>query len=152
MKLTPKEQIIEKNFKLGAITKDGFMGDDVRHVHDIIQHDAMTLEKLGISSGELAARMQFFIDLGKEAIENIVDWNEYTIQVIWSRGMLPCPFGEPRLHHKIFIELRNNKLNKSIRYTQLNVHLIREHGFFEGKGSPFRLEPEELVEVLSLDQ
>jgi len=150
MKLTPEEKITEKNFKPGTITKDGFLGNDSRHVHDIVQHDAITLDRLGITTKEIADRMQYFIDKGKDALEDKLELDEYTIQVIWSRGMLPCPFGEPRLHHKIFIVLRNNAINKSIRYTQLNVHLIKEHGFFEGEGSVFRLDPEELVTVLGL--
>lgn len=150
MKLTPDEKILLKNFEPGTITKDGFLGNDTRHVHDIIRHDALILQTLGISTAEIADRLQFFIDKGKLAIENIIDWEDYTIQVIWTRGMLPCPFGEPRLHHKIFVDLRNNRLNRAITYTQLNVHLIKAHGFFEGIGSIFRLEPEELVQVIGL--
>ena len=35
------------------------------------------------------------------------------------------------------------KLSKKIEYSQLNVHLIKEHRFFLGKGSTFRLELED---------
>jgi hypothetical protein len=30
----------------------------------------------------------------------------------------------------------------------LNIHLIKEHGFFEGKGSPFRIEPSVLTKMI----
>ena len=65
--------------------------------------------------------------------------------------MLPSPFGDPkRLYHKIVATVQNKALNKKLTYTQLNVHMIRDHGFFEGKGSIYRLEPEELVEFLEI--
>jgi hypothetical protein len=32
----------------------------------------------------------------------------------------------------------------------LIVHLIREHGFFEGRESPYRVDPGDLVRVLEL--
>ncbi len=67
--------------------------------------------------------------------------------------MLPSPFGDPkRLYHKIVATVVNKKLNKELRYTQLNVHMILDHGFFEGKGSVFRLEPEDVVEILEIPQ
>ena len=37
---------------------------------------------------------------------------------------------------------------EAISWSDLNIHLIEEHGFFEGKGSAFRIEPGELVRVI----
>jgi hypothetical protein len=47
--------------------------------------------------------------------------------------------------------VRNIKLDREITYTLLNSHLIGEHGFYEGKGSPFRLEPRELIDILEIE-
>jgi len=150
MKQTPLEKKILDNFKPGKITKDGFLGDDKRHVHDIIQEDLRILSKLGFEVDEIADRLQYFIEEGKKGLETKVDLADFTVQISWDRGLLPCPFGEPRRHHKIIATLFNKKLNKKIEYSQLNVHLIKEHGFFLGKGSKFRLEPEELMSFLNV--
>jgi len=150
MKQTPIEKKLLDNFKPGKITKDGFLGDDTRHVHDIIKADLLTLSRLGVEVETIAERLQYFIDEGKKGLETKVDLGDFTVQISWDRGLLPCPFGEPRRQHKIIATLYNKKLNKGIKYSQLNVHMIKEHGFFEGKGSTFRLEPEELVELLEL--
>ena len=150
MKQTPLEKKVIDNFKPGKITKDGFLGDDTRHVHDIIKADLLTLSRLGVEVEAIADRLQYFIEEGKKGLETKVDLGDFTVQISWDRGLLPCPFGEPRRHHKISATLYNKKLDKEIMYSQLNVHTIREHGFFEGKGSTFRLEPGELVEVLEL--
>lgn len=151
MKQTPQEQKIYDNFKPGKITKEGFLGDDTRHIHDIIEEDMHVLDRLKVSKEQIADRLQYFIEEGKKGLETPVDLGDFTTQVIWRRGMLPSPFGDPkRLYHKIVATVFNKKLNKEITYTQLNVHLIRDHGFFEGKGSVFRLEPEDVVKILDI--
>jgi hypothetical protein len=35
-----------------------------------------------------------------------------------------------------------------VRWSDLNIHLIKAHGFFEGRGASFRIEPELLLSVL----
>ena len=151
MKQTPQEQKIYDNFKPGKITKEGFLGDDTRHIHDIIEEDMHVLDRLGVSQEQVADRLQYFIEEGKKGLETLVDLGDFTTQVIWRRGMLPSPFGDPkRLYHKIVATVFNKKLNKEITYTQLNVHMIRDHGFFEGKGSVFRLEPKDVIEILDI--
>ncbi|MFZ5515038.1 MAG: hypothetical protein ACOY90_00260 [Candidatus Zhuqueibacterota bacterium] len=150
MKPTPHENKIITNFLPGKISMDGFLGTDTRHVHDIIADDNLILERLGVTHEQIADRLQFFINEGKKAIEGEASVNHYRVKTIWSRGMLACPFGEPRLHHKIVTTVINTKLGQEIVYSQLNVHMIRDHGFFEGKGAKFRVEPERVVRVLEL--
>ncbi len=151
MKQTPQEKQLHENFEPGKITKEGFLGNDTRHIHDIIEEDAHTLKRLGVRREQIADRLQYFIDEGKKGLETPVELGDFTSLVIWRRGMLPSPFGgAKRLYHKIVATVTNKPLDKAIKYTQLNVHLIRDHGFFEGKGSVFRLEPEELVDVLGI--
>jgi hypothetical protein len=151
MKETPQEKLMYDNFTPGKITKEGFLGDDTRHIHDIIAADMHTLDRLGVTQEQIADRLQYFIEEGKKGLESVVDLGDFTTQVIWSRGMLPSPFGDPKkLYHKIIATVVNKRLQKTIRYTQLNVHLIRDHGFFEGKTSVFRLEPAEVVQILDI--
>lgn len=151
MKQTPQEKQLYENFMPGKITREGFLGHDTRHIHDIIEEDAHTLARLGVSREQIADRLQYFIEEGKKGLETVVDLGDYTTHVRWSRGMLPSPFGGPkRLYHKIVATVANKTFQKEIRYSQLNVHMIRDHGFFEGKGSVFRLEPEEVVDVLQI--
>jgi len=92
--------------------------------------------------------LQLFIDEGKKGLESPVIWNDFRIKVFWQRGMIPCPFGERGLHHKIIAEVTHLKKGGKIKFSQLSVHLIREHGFFEGRGSVFRLDPEILNQFI----
>jgi hypothetical protein len=44
----------------------------------------------------------------------------------------------------------NKKLDKKVFFTDLQIHLIEKHGFYQGKGSSYRLEPAELAEILEV--
>lgn len=74
----------------------------------------------------------------------------FEVKVDSVRGKLPCPFGDPGIFQKTNTTVKNLTLNKEITYTDLNIHMILAHGFFQGKGSPFRIEPGELVELLEI--
>lgn len=150
MKPTPEETARRKNFEPGILSKDGFLGDDSRHIHDIIEDDLRTLARFGIDRETLANRLQGFIEEGKKSMELPIDTGVFIVKVQWQRGMIPCPFGERGLQHKIIVYVTNKTLGKTICYSQLNVHMIREHGFFEGRGGVFRIEPEELIAFLEL--
>ncbi len=38
-----------------------------------------------------------------------------------------------------------------VKYSQLNVHMVSEHGFFEGKDSLYRINPEMIIKSGLLD-
>jgi hypothetical protein len=46
--------------------------------------------------------------------------------------------------------LTNLRTGDEMVWTALNVHLIREHGFYEGRGSPFRIDPAQAKRALGL--
>lgn len=151
MKETPQEKELKRNnFEPGKIAKNGFLGGDARHIHDIIQADQLVLSQLGISQEQIADKLQYFLDEGKKGLETEIEIGHFKVKTEWYRGMLPCPFGEKRLFHKTRTAVTNQQLDRKTIFSQLNVHLIREHGFFGGKGSVYRLEPEDLVNVLEL--
>ena len=66
------------------------------------------------------------------------------------RGKLPCPFPHPGLYRKTVVTLRDEKAGTEMLYTDLGIHLIEEHCFFQGKGSPFRIEPAYLAEIMRI--
>jgi len=150
MKLTPQEKTMLDLFKPGTVSKDGFLGQDSRHVHDIVEADLRSLVRLGLDQNDVADRLSHFIEAGKKGLETTVDLGDFTVQVQWQRGLILCPFGDKRRLPKLMATVCNKKLDQCIRYSQLNVHMIREHGFFEGEGSPFRLNPAALVHLLDI--
>ena len=57
------------------------------------------------------------------------------------RGRIPCPFGGCGAFPKGEAELVDTKTGRRMRFTPLSVHMVREHGFYGGQGSRYRLDP-----------
>jgi hypothetical protein len=74
-----------------------------------------------------------------------------SVQVYSVRGKLPCPFEDPGLFSKTTTTVKNDRLGREISFSDLHLHLIGEHGFYEGKGFLFRLDPKALVEILEVE-
>ena len=149
MKQTPAEKEIQKRMQPGIITVEGFLGADKKHFHEIIEEDKNELQKFGITQDEIADRMQFITDKAFENYDGktIID-NNYEVEFITDRGKIFCPFKHPGGFGKGIIKFKNIEKNISLTWTPLNIHLIREHCFFEGKGLKHRLEPKILKEAL----
>ena len=149
MKETPQEIKIHNNLKAGVISIDGFLGDDSRHYHEIIVEDRNELLKINTTTEELADRMNYFAEISFEHYEGSVLINDYyEVEYKSYRGKILCPFSHPGLFRKGEIFLYNKKNDIRICWTPLNIHMLREHCFLEGKGSKHRLEPINLYRSL----
>jgi hypothetical protein len=149
MKQTPREDIIQQKMQPGVITMNGFLGTDDRHYHDIISDDELTLSTLQLTADQIADRLEYFTRASVSSYMGPIIIDEiYEVETEIYRGKLPCPFAHPGIHRKTITKLYNMSNHTSLQWTTLNIHLIRAHHFFEGKGSAFRLEPAEIAKTL----
>ncbi len=149
MKKSPDIQKLEAVLRASKLSAEGFLGSDTRSLAEIIDSDSSDIAKLGYTAEQLAEKMQHITDLAEKALENWANIDDvYQAKVAEAKGRIPCPW--PHLFHcqKRVTVLRNTKTSLEISWSDLNIHLIKEHGFFEGKGSPFRIEPKQLIEML----
>ena len=153
MKQTPHMQKIQQNMRPGVITLDGFLGKDSRNLVDILIGDDADVKRLGYNHRAIAFRMVEMRDEGMIGLGEFVSVDpHFEIKVDSVRGKLPCPFGDPGVFPKVNTTVRNLSLNREVTYTDLHIHFILVHGFYEGKGSPFRLDPEVLITVLEVEK
>jgi hypothetical protein len=151
MKQTPEYDRIQAQMQKGVITLDGFLGDDSRKLVDIIVADTLTVHKRRTTHEAIAERMEHFKNLGLKGLGNFITLDEhFEVKVETVRGLLPSPFGGPGMYGKTNTTVHNKRLRRTITYTDLHIHFIRDHGFYEGIGSPFRLEPDALIEILEV--
>lgn len=137
--------------KPGIITRDGFLGTDARNLIDILVEDDALVKRMNLDHQSIAQRMIELRDAGLRGLGNFISVEpHYEIRVDSVRGKLPCPFGDPGVFPKTNTVVRNLENNREITYTDLNIHMIMAHGFYEGRGSPFRLEPDDLVHILDI--
>ncbi|HHU88615.1 MAG: hypothetical protein WC207_03845 [Sphaerochaetaceae bacterium] len=151
MKQTPIYDEIQKQMAPGVITLDGFLGPDKRKLVDIIATDEKLVHYANTTVEAIAERMQYFRDLGLRGLGEYISIEpHFEVCVDSVRGKLPSPFGGPGMYDKVNTTVVNRELDKAITYTDLHIHLIRDHGFFQGAGSRYRLEPLDLVKILEI--
>jgi len=151
MKQSPQLQKAQSAMRPGVITRDGFLGSDTRNLIDILIEDGAEVQRFNLTHADIAHRMIEIRDSGMKGLGDFIDVEpHFEVRVDSVRGKLPCPFGDPGIFPKTNTIARNLELGKEITYTDLNIHMIMAHGFYEGRGSGFRLEPSDIIEVLEI--
>ena len=115
----------------------------------LLAADEQELKTLNRSVEEIAKRMKYFSSASFDAYNNtVVIDNTYEVHTESNKGTMTCPYGHGGLYRKYITTLTNRKNNITVSWNAIDIHLIEAHHFFEGKGSPYRLEPEALVKAL----
>ena len=146
MKESPQSKKLDRMLRSSKLAAGGFMGDDSRSPAEIIDADAAELSRLGYTAEQVASRMKSITDTAKAWLENwvAIDDNRRAV-VAEARGFSICPWPHSGRYVKRVTTVERLDSGATVRWSDLNIHLIAEHGFFEGKGSAFRIEPAELV-------
>lgn len=153
MKETRKDMAVKERFRPGILSLDGFTGTDPRDVEEIIAADRAGLEACGTDAAWLVREMKRLRNAGRKGLEEDVAVPPFfTVRVETDRGLLVCPFGDSRSVAKTITTVLNTRTGRSAAFTDMNIHLIEHHGFFEGRGSEFRIDPSEICAVLEPDR
>ncbi len=151
MKQSPELEIIQVNMMPGTISAHGFIGEDSRKLTDILRADAKSLTQTGITRESLAQKMQELTDFGMQGLGRPMSMDGFfEIEVEDYKGKIPCPFKDNAKLYKRQTRVRRLDTGVIMRWTDLNIHMIGEHGFFEGHGSTYRLDPVELARFLGI--
>ena len=149
MKESPHDKKLDEVLRSSKLVASGFMGHDTRSVSEIVDADTAELSRGGFTKEQVATRMRQITDIAKAGLGTWVRIDEnLQAKVDEARGRLVCPWPHPGTLLKRITSIRQTETGASIRWSDLNIHLIGEHGFFEGKGSNFRIEPAELVAII----
>lgn len=149
MKRSPEDQHLEETLRSSKIAAGGFLGHDTRAVDAIIDADIAELDRLGLTPEVLASRMQQITDMARAGLGTTVSVGPcLEASVTEARGRLPCPWPHPGLFRKVVVTVTRTDTGRSVQWSELNIHMIRAHGFFEGRGATFRLEPKALAGIL----
>ncbi len=137
------------NMEPGHISSIGFKGKDKRSISEIIEQDKKIVERYNLTCSEIASALSLLKKKGEKGmgISINVD-NIYEVTVDENRGFISCPFDTSNRFRKINILVKKLTTKETILFSDLSLHLIDKHCFFQGKGATFRLEPEKLVTFL----
>ena len=97
---------------------------------------------------DIAEKLEYLMEQGRKGLgEPVTVDGKWLVRTDEARGVIVCPW-EDGVFKKINVTVDRTDIKKSISYTDLSIHMLKEHGFLEGRGAPFRLEPSVLAEVL----
>jgi len=107
------------------------------------------MDRLGVSSEELGKMLDRLWREGCSRFGCPLDATEgVRVQVDEAKGSLACPFGHKGTFGKGFMQVTLD--DKTLCFSPLSIHMIKEHGFFGGIGSPYRVEPADAARLLRL--
>jgi hypothetical protein len=164
------ERVQERMYP-GKWSEVGFLGVEDK-LKDTCTNDSNFLQEKNISCEQIADKLEVIVEKAKqlytdrieaEAEAEDVAYNFNPLAIIDGKfkisgfalatnGYQKCPFSERVLCGKgrQAYEITNIENGSSISLSQLHIHMIRDHHFFEGKGTPYRLEPSAACDVLEL--
>ncbi len=150
MKEDPYIRLIIERMAAGVLSRDGFLGTDFRPLEEIIDADGAEVARLGSSGQELSQKLEHIFLAARAALgTKALITDRLSAVYKEAMGRIPCPWGQCGTFAKGHIEILDTQSGLRIMFTALNVHMIRAHGFYQGRGSRYRLEPSEIYQLFS---
>src|SRR5262245_52247701 len=143
---------LEKDMRPGALSRAGFLGKDERLLDVLAADNAYVVEKRKLTHQELARHLHV---LGALAVKHaqgkpkVIRYHgrRYRIRAICWKGFQDSPFKDgTKTNCDATVENLDN--GKKLGYSLLVPHMIERYGFYEGKGTSYRVEPQKALEVL----
>jgi hypothetical protein len=114
--------------------------------------------RLGVTAADIAGRLREIVGeairWSREDVRNQggVTIGQFHVRIQQWMGFQECPWhceDEPRWA-SIDFTIKNLRSGETLEGPGLIVHLIDKHGFFEGRESPYRVDPAQAAKVLEL--
>jgi hypothetical protein len=151
MKMTPELLQATQAMQPGKISKSGFFGDDPRDLPTLINDQRATCRRLGVSWEAMGKVLASFAEQASKGFGCTLTLDEkWEVCADEHRGKVPCPFPHSGMFQKTVYSVKNLQTGKTIVFTPLSIHLIKKHGFFQGRGAPFYCDPAQIVKVLEM--
>jgi hypothetical protein len=147
-------EALEKEMRPGASSMAGFLGRDEKLLDVLAADNKYVVEELGLTHQELARHLHVlgaigFWQVGRKETARpfLYHGRRFKVEVDSTFGFQPSPFndGTKSGSNATLFNLDNGK---KLRYALLVPHLIERYGFYEGKGTPYRVEPSAVVAAL----
>jgi hypothetical protein len=151
MKMSPEFVRAQANMMPGVITSDGFLGEDNRPIVDIIADDEAHMERIHLDFDQAAEKMHHLLDEGRKGLGEPITVANWIVQVFEARGHLASPFEDGiyrKVNAQVTLASEGTPGSHALLYSDLSLHLMEKYHFLQGKGSPFRLEPDLMKKVL----
>lgn len=146
---------LEEKMRPGSLSTGGFIGE-AESLAEVMYKDEKALEKMGVTYEDVAERIEEIIHkvpyLSREPTPVEIRGKKFHVRGVAWRGGQECPFGDGTPEYSNLDLYVENEEGHAITFPGMIAHLIRKHRFFEGEGSPYRLDPERAVKILGIEK
>ena len=150
---------IERRMQPGAWDGPGFLRPGTS-LPAVQAEDAETTRRLGLDAQTVGARLGELLDAAADSdVGRPVTVGDRQVELLRARGFLTCPWapeefepcpvglgGRATANRFTIIDASGRRLAGY----ELSAHLIRDHAFFGGPGTRYRLEPAEVAGFVGL--
>jgi hypothetical protein len=157
----PNVEELEARMRPGAFSQLGFLGPHER-LGDVLTRDAETVRILGVTCEAIAERLKTLIEHALDSPRKRARVQQhFDVSLEQYKGFQICPWSSAPHQRQcdaglgvqfasLDWDISNRQAGLHMRGPGLAVHLIRDHHFFEGLGTPYRLDPAALVRLLEV--
>jgi hypothetical protein len=141
---------LERDMRPGAMSRAGFLGKDEKLLDVLAADNAFVVEELGLTHQELARHLRV---VGAIALKHRGGPKEFTyhgrkfkVMSVSFLGYQESPFRDGTRTDSD-ATVRNLTNGKKLTYSLLVPLMIERYGFYEGKGTSYRVDPRAVLEV-----
>ena len=140
---------LEKSMRPEELSTAGFLGKDESLLEVLTADNLYVVDEQGLTHQELAKHLHVLAAIGvrQEGKEFRFYGKKLKIRMIYSKGYQDSPFKDDTKtdSEAVIFNLDNGK---NLRYSLLVPMMIERYGFYEGKGTSYRVDPRKVMEVL----
>jgi len=145
---------LEKEMRPGAQSKasseKGFLGAEERLLDVLAEDNRYVVDVEGLTHQEVAKHLHALAAIGSKFNSQEFLYHGRRFKVTGmdraSAGVQLSPFHDDTKANQEAM-VHNLDSGKKIEYSLLVPHMIERYGFYEGKGTPYRVEPRKVLEV-----
>jgi hypothetical protein len=144
---------LEKDMSPGALSDAGFLGREESLLAVMASDNRFVVDESGLTHQELAKHLHAMGAIGarqlktdKSEAEFLYHGRRYKVTFVYSRGYQDSPFRDGTKHSSNAI-VTNLENGARLRYGLLVPYMIERYGFYEGRGTSYRVEPRQVLEV-----
>jgi hypothetical protein len=140
---------LEKDMRPGAYATKGFLGGQEPLLDLLAEDNRYVVEELGLTHQELGRHLRALGEISSQhgGKEFRYHGQRFKGTVRLSKWHQASPFRDGTITNALAI-IDNLDNEKRLELSLLMPDLIERYGFYEGKGTPYRLEPRRVVEFL----
>src|SRR5262245_22332353 len=145
---------LEKDMRPGAKSEvgsnAGFLGPKEKLLDVLAADNRYVVDELGLTHQELAKHLHAMGTIGlwkqTEEVEFTYRGRRFKVKAGPTSGTQPSPFRDGT-NSGNNVTVHNLDNGKKLEYALLVPYMIERYGFYEGKGTSYRVEPKQVVEL-----